>query len=445
MAKKLNVYLSEDDPLIQNTLRSLLCEHNTRAFCSTPDLVENTSPHSQCDLAFLDLMHAGDPSGDRSIQLIKTIKDRHPHAEIVIQSGVDDIHCMRKCIEQGATKYILKENITSEVPALIQRTLYLKELRSNIDKFIIGESDVVQRLKSRLTKVLLDSDVDVLIEGETGTGKELCARALHINGPFVSVNASAIPPELFESEFFGAEKGSYTGSEKMRKGHLENADGGVLFIDEIQALPLNQQSKLLRVLESRKFSRVGSSAEKLFDGRIISASNENLKELCQQGKFREDLYYRLSSFTLNVPPLRVRTTDIPLLSEYFLHRFSKDSNKKLTVEAQQYLSHHYDWPGNIRELRNLIRALVIETPIPKIGVDEIKAYLANDDYHITVKNNDESFQVKWNEGYDQNIEMLERYMLKQTLAKHKSSTAREYLKLSRSRFYEKLKKFKLLN
>ena len=445
MTPKLNILVSEDDPLIQDSLKFLLSQHHARTFRCLPELVKGTSSHTRCDLAILDLMHPGDPTGDTSIELIKTMKKRYPLAEIVIHSGVDDIQCMRKCLEQGATKYILKEHMSAEIPQLLERTLCLKKLKEEIDALIIGQSPLIQKLKSRLCSLRIDNDIDVLIEGETGTGKELCAQALHGKGPFISINASAVPSELFESEFFGAEKGAYTGSDKMRKGHLENAGEGVLFIDEIQALPLAQQSKLLRLLETRKYSRVGSSTELDFKGRIVSASNENLRSLCQSHKFREDLYYRLSSFTVHVPPLRMRRQDIPLLVDYFLKQFSKAPQKILTPEALDKLSFDYDWPGNIRELRNTIRKLAIDLPLPKVGVQEINTLLEETELNLSIESDSNPFQVQWEEGFDYNVEQLERYMLKEMLAKNKSTTAREKLKLSRSRFYEKLKKFELLN
>jgi len=307
----------------------------------------------------------------------------------------------------------------------------------------------MQQLKRDLLDLRFQTSVDVLIEGETGSGKELCARALHSGGPFVAVNMSAVPAELFESEFFGAEKGAYSGSVQSRSGHFEAAGAGTLFLDEIQSLSLAHQAKLLRVLETRSFARVGSSQERPFRARIVSASNQRLREAVAKGNFREDLYYRLAPLALQVPPLRLRYKDITLLAKSFVRDFDESRSKSFTEVGLRYLEHGYDWPGNVRELRGLVRNLCIKSPIPKLDEPEIRALLEGAEdtgSHVPAAAHSEGpgFQINWSASFDENVETLEKHLLTETLKKLKSVDARERLKLARSRYYEKVKQYGLL-
>jgi transcriptional regulator with GAF, ATPase, and Fis domain len=250
---------------------------------------------------------------------------------------------------------------------------------------IIGESP---RLQEVLTQILQVSraDAPVLIEGETGTGKELVARAIHEksprkNHPLIKVNCAAVPHELFESEFFGHLRGAFTGAMKDRMGRFQLADGGTLFLDEVSEIPLELQSKLLRVLQEGSFERVGDDKTRTVDVRIIAATNRNLQKEMQEGRFRQDLYFRLGVVPIFVPPLRERREDIPLLATEFIERFARKSNavrKPLTLENTQKLQ-AYDWPGNIRELQNVLeRSMIISSEESlEINLEPIRSAFTN--------------------------------------------------------------------
>ncbi len=261
----------------------------------------------------------------------------------------------------------LRQSAEEEVQRLQEENIRLhKELK---DKFrpsnIIGNSGSIRNVYSLIEKVS-KSNATVLILGESGVGKELVAQAIHYNSfredkPFIQFNAAALPADIIESELFGHEKGAFTGANAMRKGRFELADGGTLFIDEVGDMPPQLQVKLLRVLQEKSFERVGGTQAVKIDVRIIAATNQKLDELVEQGKFRLDLYYRLNVFPILVPPLRERKTDIPLLADHFVAKYSKNSNKKIlriSTPAIDMLM-RYHWPGNVRELENCIERAVI--------------------------------------------------------------------------------------
>ncbi len=231
---------------------------------------------------------------------------------------------------------------------------------------IIGQSPAMRTLLTQLDKVV-DTRVTVLVEGETGVGKELIAAAVHYRSKrrdklFVSQNCAAMPENLLESELFGHKKGSFTGAHEDKKGLFEIADSGTLFLDEVTEMPLSLQSKLLRVLQEGEIRAIGATAEKKVDVRIVAATNRNLEKEVSEGRFREDLYYRLKVFPLRVPPLRERRDDVPLLANYFLERYSQELGKPAGGFSQQAMEllQSYEWPGNVRELQNEVQRLVIQ-------------------------------------------------------------------------------------
>jgi transcriptional regulator with PAS, ATPase and Fis domain len=246
-----------------------------------------------------------------------------------------------------------------------------RQLRGTIDEFvgadnIIGGSPPMRKVLEMIEHVAR-TDATVLIRGESGTGKELVARAIHANSarryaPIIPVNCGGLPETLLESEFFGHEKGAFTGAQYRRKGRLEMADAGTLFLDEVGSIGLKMQVDLLRVLETREFTRVGGMKPIKVDFRVICATNEDLEKAVQEGRFREDFYYRVNVFTIEVPPLRARRSDIPLLAHHLLERFARQMETRITgiSPAALTLLENYDWPGNVRELSNAIeRAMVI--------------------------------------------------------------------------------------
>lgn len=315
--------------------------------------------------------------GADGMEVLKYVKEHSPESICIILTGYGTIKSAVEAIKNGAFDYLTKPVKMDEIIITLGRALEYRNLkRENTNlrnqlkkkyqfKNIIGESPLMQRVFETVEKVA-DTDSTVLILGESGTGKELIARALHYHsyrkeGPFVPVNCAAIPSELLESELFGHEKGAFTSAIRTRVGRFELAHGGTLFLDEIGDMNPNLQSKLLRVLQERQFERIGGLKPIQVDIRIISATHQDLKKAVSKKKFREDLYYRLNVIPIEIPPLRERKSDIPLLVHHFIQHFSKSKKKKVTGITAGALERlmEYDWPGNVRELENMIERLVI--------------------------------------------------------------------------------------
>jgi len=309
----------------------------------------------------------------------------------IMMTAYGSIENAVQAMQAGAYHYVTKPVNLDELELVIQRVLNSRRiesenvnLRKQIDqKFglenIIGESPAMRTVFQTVQQVA-PSRATVLITGETGTGKELIAKAIHNlsprkNGPFVAVHAAALPTSLLESELFGHEKGAFTGAVERRIGRFELADGGTLFLDEVGELEPPMQVKLLRVLEERAFERVGGARTLQVDVRLVAATNKELKKLVSEGKFRDDLFYRLSVVTVDLPALRERREDIPLLVKWFLDEFGRENNKQvqeLTPEAMNVLL-AYDWPGNVRELRNAIEQMVVLARNERLTVRDVPA------------------------------------------------------------------------
>lgn len=332
-------------------------------------ILRETSP----DLIFLDIWLTG-MDGIKTLQEIKAMK---PDVSVIMISGHGSIELAVKATQTGAYDFLEKPLSLERVllvskRAIEKRTLERENitLRENLTRKwkLIGESQKIKDLREQM-EMAARSNSRVLIFGESGTGKEVAARLLHEKSqrdgkPFVEVNCAAIPQELIESELFGHEKGSFTGAFEKKNGKFELADGGTLFLDEIGDMSLQAQAKVLRVIETQEFQRVGGNKNINVDVRIIAATNKDLREEVKKGSFREDLFFRLNVIPLFVPPLRERKDDIPILVEYFLDSLAEEYGKpprKILTEALKYLL-SYDWPGNVRELKNVIERLVIMTP-----------------------------------------------------------------------------------
>jgi DNA-binding NtrC family response regulator len=327
-----------------------------------------------------DPHEAHDPDG---FNILAEIRKLDPNVVIVAVIGDASRSMQARAAQWGADDVVA---LAAEVPAAIGRAEKKKLARVADDHAatlrnslcdLIGASEPMQRLYDAILRVA-DSTTTVMIRGESGTGKELVARAIVALGPrstktFVRLNCAALPESLIESELFGHEKGAFTGAVVSRPGHIEMAHGGTLFLDEIATLPLALQTKLLRVIEDRAVQRLGGSTWKKIDFRLLTATNENLEQLVREGKFREDLYYRIQVVPISVPPLRDRTGDIPLLADRFLRLYCSANNlpqKRLDLETLEVLEEG-SWPGNIRELENLIQRLVLMVEDKIIGVHHL--------------------------------------------------------------------------
>lgn len=335
-------------------------------------------------IVFLDIWMPGSMDG---LDVLKEARPKVNYCEFVMMSGHGTIETAVKAVKLGAWDFvekplsidrilILAKNILSVQSERGEKNALLNKLRKNIA--IVGEAPSMMNLKQLIARVAA-SHSWVLITGENGTGKELVAQNIHYlsnraSRPFVDVNCAAIPEDLIESELFGHEKGAFTGAEKARKGKFDHANGGTLFLDEIGDMSLKTQAKILRILQEKRFTRVGSEVAIEVDVRVIAATNKNLELEIKEGRFREDLYYRLNVIPCHVPPLRERGTDLPALVQHFSEQFARDGGfrlKQFSAPAMQRL-HEHTWPGNVRELRNFIERIYILTPGEFVDVHDLR-------------------------------------------------------------------------
>jgi DNA-binding NtrC family response regulator len=329
------------------------------------------------DVALVDIKMPGMDG----LALQARIHEVAPDLPVIIITAFASVDSAVQALKQGSFDYVTKPIDPDELSHLTARALEHRRLeRENVrlkqtieglvgNEVIVGESPAMKAVLD-LVQDVAGTDATVLIRGESGTGKEVIARAIHANShrryfPLVPVNCGAVPPELLESELFGHERGAFTGAQYRRKGKIELADHGTLFLDEVGAIPLRMQVDLLRVLEEKELSRVGGNRPISVDFRVICATNENLEEAVREGRFREDFYYRINVFGIELPPLRARRGDIPLLAEHFRALFADRMKRDIGAiepEAMELLAAH-DWPGNVRELSNAVeRAMVVGRP-----------------------------------------------------------------------------------
>ncbi|MEJ2699196.1 MAG: sigma-54 dependent transcriptional regulator [Desulfuromonadales bacterium] len=377
------ILVVDDEQSIRESLKGILQDEGFRTlFAQNGEeglaLLREESP----DLVLLDIWMPGVDG----IETLRRIREAYPEQLVIMMSGHGTIETAVKATKLGAYDFIEKPLSLEKVLLCIQNAMKIgqlveenRSLKAKLAKEyeMIGESPAIRNLKSQIA-IAAPTSGWVLITGENGTGKELVARAIHSlsqrrENPFIEVNCAAIPEELIESELFGHEKGAFTGALTLRKGKFDLAHEGTLFLDEIGDMSLKTQAKVLRILQERKFERVGGSRTIEVDVRVIAATNKNLEEEIRAGNFREDLYYRLNVLPFHVPSLRERSDDIPKLANHFLAFFcSKESRetKVFSPEAMDALL-SYSWPGNVRELKNLIERLVIMTQEQVIGENHL--------------------------------------------------------------------------
>jgi len=380
------VLVVDDEESILFSIKGVLSDEGFEVICAKSgedalNIIEESIP----DVVLLDILM---PDGIDGIETLVRIKKRYPLLPVIMMSGHGTIETAVKATKLGAydfiekpislDKLILSINNAIEHLRLKQEISLIKEKEENKYK-IIGHSKAIKEMIDQI-RVVAPTDVCVLITGENGTGKELVAHNIHrlskrAAKPMVEINCAAIPDELIETELFGYEKGAFTGASSMKKGKFDFAHQGTIFLDEIGDMSLKAQSKILRILQEKRFERVGGNTPIEVDVRVIAATNKNLEEEIKKGNFREDLYFRLNVVPIRVPPLRERIEDIPDLIDWFVKEFSMNTNlepKIFSKEAIQMLQ-EYSWPGNVRELKNLVERLIIMTPEDVIEPKHIPA------------------------------------------------------------------------
>ena len=340
----------------------------------------------QFDVVLCDLKMGGSDGLD----VLRTSRALHPTTTVILMTAFRSVHTAVEAMQNGAFDYVQKPFEIEEMELKIEKALehrrlkyeidYLRHTQQDIYDFnrIVGASGALQRVLDIVRKVA-KSNTTVLIRGETGTGKELIAGAIHHNSTratrnFVRVNCAALQENLLESELFGHEKGAFTGADRQRIGRFEQADGGSLFLDEVADMSANTQAKILRVLQEHEFERLGGTRTLRADVRVIAASNRNLAEMVGTGLFREDLYYRLNVVSVEMPPLRQRKEDISELATFFIQRFAGGLRKKIAGvdPGAEKLLKRYNWPGNIRELENTMERAILLTEGPVITSDDLR-------------------------------------------------------------------------
>jgi DNA-binding NtrC family response regulator len=393
MSGNTSILVIDDEEIMREILEALLGRegYSVRLAASAEEGLElaRTMPF---DAAIVDVMLPG-MNGVQALDELKKIDDDLPVLMITAFASVENAIAAMK---RGAFDYISKPFKNDEVLAVLRNALAQRRLvaenralRQNLQAHANRFGDIIgksARMRSVFDLIIqaAPSRTTILINGESGTGKELVARSLHQNSArsdraFITVNSGSLPHDLLESNLFGHVKGAFTGAVYPKKGLFELADKGTIFFDEIGNIPLETQAKLLRVIQEREFMRLGGIENIKVDVRIIAATNVDLKKMMEDGKFREDLYYRLHVITVQLPPLRERKDDIPLLVQHFMEKYGKENNKpnlELTAEALDLLS-DYDWPGNVRELENVIERATVLTSGPRIDADLIPDNVRN--------------------------------------------------------------------
>ena len=452
MKHKPSVLIVDDDSTHRTMLRALIGGWGYQAFeADDGSTAIEKVQERPFDLVLMDVRMLK-VSG---LEALERIKAFNPAIPVTIMTAYSSVETAIDALKKGAYDYLTKPLDFDKLRLTLERAMEhirLKEenriLKETLGKHfdmqnIIGRSPAMITLLETVAHVA-PSEATVMITGESGTGKELIAGVIHFNssrkdGPFIKINCAAITETLLESELFGHEKGAFTGADRRKEGRFHQAHGGTLFLDEVSEMPLSMQVKLLRVLQERELTRVGGETVITVDVRVIAATNKNLTELKSKGVFREDLYYRLNVVSLEIPPLRERTEDIPLLARYFLQMFAKKNQKQIkgfTPVAMHRLI-RYDWPGNVRELMNAIERAVVLARTD---------YLDDTDFMIMQDlsgRSDEPLSVFIEKDEPISLEQVEKVAILRTLKSvsgNKSEAARR-LGITRKTLHKKLKKY----
>ena len=444
MKEDARVLVVDDEPMVCLALTNWLEEENyfAQAVEDGPQAIKAVRGENW-DIVLLDHRMPGMDG----LEVLKKVKEIAPQTVVIMMTAYASIPGAVQAMKEGAYDYIVKPLDVDQLTLMLKRIvehqqliteniLLRKRLTEQYEfEDIIGRSEAMQEVFSMI-KAVTDTNATVLITGETGTGKELVARAIHSNssqryGPFVATSCGALPETLLESELFGYEKGAFTGADRTKKGRFELANGGPLFLDEVGDISMKTQIKLLRVLQEKSFSRLGGTGQIKVDVRLISATNRDLVAAIEEGSFRSDLYYRLNVVSIQLPPLRERKDDVPLLAVHFINKYNVEFNKKfdrVDRKAMDFMM-DYHWPGNVRELENVIeRALVIDHG-PEVQVKHLP--FCNVESPLTEE--------------PQSLQEVERIHIEKMLQKNDWNIAKtaRLLNIDRSTLHKKIKKFGL--
>tara|TARA_B100001113_G_scaffold80790_3_gene63711 strand:+ start:150 stop:1526 length:1377 start_codon:yes stop_codon:yes gene_type:complete len=451
------IWIADDDEAIRLILEESLSSSGfkTKCFSSADDLLENLN-NDQPDLIITDVQMPGMLGYD----LLKHINNNYEHLPVIIMTAFADMQAAVDSFGGGAFEYMPKPFDLEDAIEIINRALEekpkTKGLKSDTKLDIIGESQAMQDVFRSIGK-LSNTIATVLIQGESGTGKELIAKSLHKNSPrydmpFIALNMADIPKELVESELFGHEKGSFTGAVDKRIGRFEQANGGTLFLDEIGDMPLDSQTRLLRVLSNKEFYRVGGDKPIKVDVRIVAATHQNLNNLVSQKNFREDLFYRLNVIKIEVPPLKERKEDISDLSKFFLKNYSDSLDEDLRVISDEAMValNRYDWPGNVRQLENVCYWLTLMSPSQNVKVQDLPSEIKEFEISDVPSTSWEEGMQSWLKNISMNIDSglsdiaitkIEKMLIRTALEKSngKKNDAAQILGWGRNTLSKKMK------
>jgi len=452
-AKKGKILIVDDNEHILSSLRLFLKnEFGSIETLRNPNLIPSQIETNDYDIVLLDMnFKAGVNTGNEGICWLRKIHEIDPAVIIILITAYGDVELAVKAMKEGATDFIQKPWDNDRLLAILKTALNLRESKREIKKLqnqqqilsegidrhfprLIGDSPAMQTVMNTINKISA-TDANVMILGENGTGKELIAREIHRRSlrakeVFVTVDMAALSETLFESELFGHVKGAFTDAREDRPGRFEVATGGTLFLDEIGNLPVTMQSKILTSLQSREVTRIGSTKAVNIDVRIISATNKHPGQMVQEGKFREDLLYRINTIVINLPPLRERGNDILQLARFFLQKYTNKYDKKVTGISKdaEHKIFMYHWPGNVRELQHAIEKAVILTE---------RDVLQPDDFFLNIRDEENPEENSLNLAY------IEKNTIIKALRKHRGNlthAARE-LGITRTTLYSKINKY----